>query len=75
MALKDTWVDKVNDIDVIDASTDNQIAQAVIDLEIRADGIDAAIEQIDSQIGNIGTALDEIIEYQETLIATPRSTE
>lgn len=33
MALKDIWIDKVNDEDYVDADDINRIAQAVIDLE------------------------------------------
>lgn len=33
MALKDTWVDKINGVDINSAEDINQVAQAVIDLE------------------------------------------
>ena len=36
MALKDIWIDKVNDEDYVDADDINRIAQAVITLEKRA---------------------------------------
>ena len=33
MALKDTWVDKVNEVDDVDADDINEIADAVIEIE------------------------------------------
>lgn len=40
MALKNTWVDKVNNQDVVDAEDVNSIARAVMDLEDA--GVDGA---------------------------------
>ena len=54
MALKDTWVDKVDGVDDVLAETTNNIANSVIDLE--------------NEVGDIGTALDSIIAIQESLI-------
>lgn len=54
MALKDTWVDKVDGVDEVSAEDPNQIAHAVIELE--------------ESLGAIDSALDAIIEIQETLI-------
>ena len=54
MALKDTWVDKVNNVDDVDAKDINAIARSVIELE-------------DSN-GDIETALDNIIAIQNSLI-------
>ena len=33
MELKDTWVDKINDVDDVNADDINEIAQAVIQIE------------------------------------------
>lgn len=38
MALKDTWIDKVNEEDIIDADDINDIAHAVIDIEENGTG-------------------------------------
>lgn len=54
MALKDTWVDKENGIDDVDAEPINDIANAVIELE--------------NENGNISLALEEIINIQNSLI-------
>lgn len=54
MALKDTWVDKRDDKDYAVAQDINDIAAAVIDLENATDDID--------------TALDNIIDIQNSLI-------
>lgn len=39
MALKDKWVDKVDGVDIASAEDINQVAQAVIELERKTDGI------------------------------------
>lgn len=54
MALKDTWVDRVNGVDEVSAEDPNEIAHAVIELE--------------NGMGNIDSALDGIISIQNTLI-------
>lgn len=54
MALKDKWKDKVDGVDDVVAKTTNDIAHAVIDLE--------------DSVGNIDSALDNIIEIQNSLI-------
>ena len=54
MALKDTWKNKVNGVDYVDAADINGIAQAVIDIE--------------NTIGDIESALDSIIAIQNSLI-------
>ena len=54
MALKDTWVDKVDGVDTVSAEDPNKIAHAVIDLE--------------NNMGYIDSALDGIISIQNTLI-------
>lgn len=54
MAFKDKWEDKVNGRDDVDAEDINMIANAVIDIE--------------TDIGDIDTALDQIIAIQNTLI-------
>ena len=33
MALKDTWIDKVDGVDDVEAKTTNEIAHAVIEIE------------------------------------------
>lgn len=42
MALKDTWVDKVNGVDDVNAEDINSIAQAVIALEEEYESIPSA---------------------------------
>lgn len=54
MAFKDKWEDKVNGRDDVDAEDINMIANAVIDIE--------------TDIGDIDTALDQIIAIQNTLM-------
>lgn len=54
MALKDIWIDKINDVDDADAEDINMVAGAVIELE--------------EQTGDIETALDNIIAIQNELI-------
>ena len=54
MALKDTWVDRVNGVDEVSAEDPNEIAHAVIELE--------------NNMGDIDSALDGIISIQNTLI-------
>lgn len=54
MALKDTWKNKVNGVDYVDATDINSIAQAVIAIE--------------NNIGDIESALDSIIAIQNSLI-------
>lgn len=54
MALKDTWVDRVNGVDEVSAEDPNEIAHAVIDLE--------------NNMGDIDSALDGIISIQNTLV-------
>lgn len=54
MALKDTWIDKVDGVDDVSASDPNEIAHAVIVLE--------------DKMGDIDAALDGIIHIQESLI-------
>lgn len=54
MALKDTWIDRVDGVDDVSAKDPNEIAHAVIDLEIG--------------VGDIGAALDAILSMQEKLI-------
>lgn len=40
MALKDTWVDKVNEVDDVDADDINNVAKAVIELEKKSDKLE-----------------------------------
>ena len=54
MAFKDKWEDKVSGRDDVDAEDINMIANAVIDIE--------------TDIGDIDTALDQIIAIQNTLM-------
>lgn len=54
MALKDTWKDRVDGVDDVLASDPNEIAHAVIVLE--------------ENMGNIDTALDNILAIQSSLI-------
>ena len=78
MALKDTWVDKIDRVDDASAENINKIAHAVIDLEEidteMSDTSNNAVQNkviknyIDESIGDIETALDGIIEIQNSLI-------
>ena len=78
MELKDTWVDKINDVDDVNADDINKIAHAVIDLEEidteMSDTSNNAVQNkviknyIDESIGDIETALDSIIAIQNSLI-------
>lgn len=68
------WIDKRDGLDDIYANDINTIAHACIDLEQAVDAkatvayVDEKAEHFDSVIGDIGVALDKIIEIQETLI-------
>lgn len=55
------WVDKQNGVDDILAEDVNMLAHAIKYSENK-------IDRLDVQIGNIDTALDNIIEIQNTLI-------
>lgn len=54
MALRDTWVDKVNNVDTVDANDINMLASAIINVE--------------NTLGDVDTALDTIISIQYELI-------
>ena len=54
MALKDTWINRTNGVDDVDAEDINNVAQAVITLE--------------NNYGEISTALDELHEYAQALV-------
>ena len=78
MALKDNWIDLQNGIDDVDSEDINEVAHAVIDLEEidteMSDTSNNAVQNkviknyIDESIGDIETALDGIIEIQNSLI-------
>ena len=78
MALKDIWKDKIGGVDVASAEDINEVAHAVIDLEEidteMSDTSNNAVQNkviknyIDESIGDIDTALDGIIEIQNSLI-------
>ena len=78
MSLKDTWVDKIDGVDDADSEDINEVAHAVIDLEEidteMSDTSNNAVQNkviknyIDESIGDIETALDGIIEIQNSLI-------
>lgn len=57
MALKDTWVNKVNDKDIVDAEDINGIATAVIEIEDQIADILYEAISIDSFTNNVGTAV------------------
>lgn len=46
MALKDTWVDKVDDVDVVGAEIVNTMAHAIIELEEETEGIETLLADI-----------------------------
>ena len=46
MALKDTWVDKVDDVDDVEAEIVNDIAHAIIELEEETEGIETLLADI-----------------------------
>ena len=54
MALRDTRVDKVNNVDTVDANDINMLASAIINNE--------------KTLGDVDTALDTIISIQYELI-------
>ena len=86
--LKDTWKDKINGVDAINANDINGIAKAVIDIEKNGVGnggkivIDSEMSDtsenavqnkvikgyVDSKIGDIDAALDELHNYAQSLI-------
>jgi S-adenosylhomocysteine hydrolase len=75
MALQ--WVDKRNGIDEILAEDINHIANAVIEAQEKLENLETpdvdlsnyyTKEEIDNKVGDIETALDNIIAIQENLI-------
>ena len=73
MALKDIWTNKTDDVDDILADDINAIANEVISnsekIDNKADKSDTYTkEEVDTQIGGISTALDNIISLQTSYI-------
>lgn len=46
MGLKETWIDKIDGEDYVMAKDTNDIAHAIIDLEIEMGDVDAALDGI-----------------------------
>lgn len=53
MALKDTWVDKVDDVDIIRAEDINQVARAVIELESKKNESVNIVQEIGDSETNV----------------------
>lgn len=46
MGLKDTWVDKVDNVDDVEAEIVNEMAHAIIELEEETEGIETLLADI-----------------------------
>ena len=74
MAFKDTWVNKTDNIDVVEASDINSIANELIRLGEQGGGGSTDLnnyytkKEVDEKIGDIGIALDELHIYAQTLV-------
>lgn len=53
------WVDKQNQVDIVDAEDINAIANALISTQ-------SAVNQISEEMQNVESSLDAIIELQES---------
>lgn len=60
MALKDTWIDKVDGIDIISTEDINQVAQAVISLEVDSEEVKKEINELNKELDGIAEIADEI---------------
>lgn len=68
MSLKDNWTNKINNVDNVDAEDINIIAQAVISDEEQIENHSIRITALETNMGNVATALDGIIAIQNTLL-------
>ena len=62
MALKDTWVNRQNEIDDVDAEDINSVAQAVIQLEENKQSQDEKIEEIESMLEELNNSINGVAE-------------
>ena len=68
MSLKDNWTNKINNVDNVDAEDINIIAQAVISDEEQIENHSIRITALETNMGNVATALDGIIAIQNNLL-------
>ena len=64
MALKDTWQNRQNDVDDIDAEDINSVAQAVMELE---DDSQSKTEEIEALMEDLNSIRNEIWGVEEEL--------
>lgn len=72
MSLKDNWTNKINNVDNVDAEDINIIAQAVISDEEQIENHSIRITALETNMGNVATALDGIIAIQNNLLGVSK---
>lgn len=72
MSLKDNWTNKINNVDNVDAEDINIIAQAVISDEEQIENNSIRITTLETNMGNVATALDGIIAIQNNLLGVSK---
>ena len=68
MSLKDNWTNKTDNVDDVVAEDINIIAQAVISDEEQIENNSIRITTLETNMGNVATALDGIIAIQNNLL-------
>ena len=72
MSLKDNWTNKINNVDNVDAEDINIIAQAVISDEEQIENHSIRITALETNMGNVATALDGIIAIQNKILGVSK---
>ena len=68
MSLKDNWTNKTDNVDDVFAEDINIIAQAVISDEEHIENHSIRITTLETNMGDVATALDGIIAIQNNLL-------
>ena len=68
MSLKDNWTNKTDNVDDVVAEDINIIAQAVISDEEQIENHSIRITTLETNMGDVATALDGIIAIQNNLL-------
>ena len=68
MSLKDNWTNKIDNVDDVVAEDINIIAQAVISDEEQIENHSIRITTLETNMGDVATALDGIIAIQNNLL-------
>ena len=72
MSLKDNWTNKIDNVDDVVAEDINIIAQAVISDEEQIENNSIRITALETNMGDVATALDGIIAIQNTLLGVSK---